>query len=105
MVNRSLTVLVVLFGLAGPVQAGPVEDKLIASLRAQGFEDIETERTWLGRLRIEAENDAFKREIVIDPRTGEILRDFWLNQNEDDEDDEDAGGWLRNLFDPRDGED
>ena len=42
-------------------------------------------RTWLGRIRIEAESGTHEREIVFNQRTGEILRDFWEELEDDDE--------------------
>lgn len=35
-----------------------------------------TERTWLGRVRISANGDLGQREIILNPRTGEVLRDI-----------------------------
>ena len=35
-------------------------------------------RTWLGRIRVEAVNDRYQREVVVDRVTGEILRDYML---------------------------
>ncbi|MCX7890657.1 MAG: hypothetical protein N2422_13185 [Rhodobacteraceae bacterium] len=69
------------FGLAalaaGPALAAGLEDDLVAQLRAQGFTEISVSRTWLGRVRILAEGPDGWREIVFNPRTGEILRDYW----------------------------
>lgn len=72
-------------------------DVLISQLTAQGFTIISVTRTWLGRVRIVASNGHFRREIIVNPRTGEILRDVWINiqngqfgsgfYNPDDEDD------------------
>jgi uncharacterized membrane protein YgcG len=50
---------------------------VIAQLRAQGFRSVVQERTLLGRVRILASRTDGKREIIINPRTGEILRDLW----------------------------
>ena len=36
------------------------------------------QRTWLGRVRIIAQNASFRREVVIDPTTGEIRRDLLI---------------------------
>lgn len=60
---------------AGRVFAASIEDDIIAQLKKQGFTDITSETTWLGRLRILAWRNDGSREIVINPRTGEILRD------------------------------
>ena len=57
-------------------QADSLSDSLTRQLRAQGFTEVEVSRTWLGRLRVEARNDRMHREIVVNPNTGEILRDY-----------------------------
>ncbi len=49
-------------------------------LRSQGFTRLDVHRTWLGRIRIEAYSKTQKREIVLNPRTGEILRDYWRSR-------------------------
>lgn len=63
--------------MAGPALAQGVVDDVVAQLRRQGFRSIVTERTLLGRIRIIATRSDGSREIIINPRTGEILRDFW----------------------------
>jgi len=64
---------------AAPVAAQPssVTDQIIAMLRDQGYTEIRISRTWLGRVRILAVSGQYWREIIISPRTGEILRDYW----------------------------
>lgn len=62
--------------LAGPSFAGSYEQDIVAQLRAQGYVGISLSHTWLGRARIVASNDRFNREIILDPNTGEILRDL-----------------------------
>jgi uncharacterized membrane protein YgcG len=73
---------VVIFGLAaalaGPVMASGFQDEIVASLRAQGYDQITVEVTLLGRVKITAIKQNYLREIVVNPRTGEILRDLWL---------------------------
>ena len=64
---------------AGMAQAGwalTVEERLLAGLQAQGYTVIEKGYTFLGRLRIVAESSEIHREIVVNPGTGEILRDY-----------------------------
>ncbi len=63
--------------LPGQVFASELEDFLVRELKIQGFSNITVSRTWLGRVRIVATSDRFKREIIANPRTGEILRDYW----------------------------
>lgn len=54
-----------------------VIDRIRAQLRSQGYTRISLERTLLGRVRILAIGPGSRREIIVDPRTGEILRDLW----------------------------
>lgn len=46
------------------------------ALRAEGYSEIEVERTWLGRIKIEAERGREEREIILNRSTGEVLRDY-----------------------------
>ncbi|MCB1388803.1 MAG: hypothetical protein KDK12_06620 [Rhodobacteraceae bacterium] len=52
-------------------------DDVVRDLRRQGYGAITIGRTLLGRTRIVATGTPGRREIVVNPRTGEILRDFW----------------------------
>ncbi len=64
---------------AGMAQAGlglTVEERLVTALQDQGYTVLEKGYTFLGRLRIVAESDQIHREIVVNPGTGEILRDY-----------------------------
>lgn len=60
--------------------AATAADQIVAQLRDQGFSGIEVERTWLGRTRILAKRGDATREIILNPATGEILRDLWLTK-------------------------
>lgn len=64
-----------------PALADGYAESIVRQLKAQGFSKIETEQTWLGRTRIVAEGSQGEREIIVNPNTGEILRDLWLAQN------------------------
>jgi hypothetical protein len=68
--------------LAGPATAQDVAGDIIAQLLQQGFTDVTSSTTWLGRVRILAQRDNDSREIVVNPRTGEILRDVWLGRRD-----------------------
>ena len=59
-------------GPAAAIEAG----EIVAQLRAQGFAQIRVSHTFLGRVRIEAQSPRLHREIVLNPKTGEILRDY-----------------------------
>ena len=74
-------VAAVQFGLAAAAFAASAADQIIAQLRDQGFTEIEVEQTWLGRTRIVAEREDASREIILNPSTGEILRDLWLTKD------------------------
>ena len=62
--------------LALPVMAGTPEEDILASLEAQGYHLVVRDRTWLGRIWMIVESDEVRREIVFNPGTGEILRDY-----------------------------
>lgn len=55
-----------------------VADEIVRQLQADGYTDIVLEKTWLGRIRIRAVSGAGTREIIVNPSTGEILRDLWI---------------------------
>lgn len=54
---------------------------VVVELTQQGYSNIKVYWTWLGRLRILAHRNGGTREIVLNPRTGEILRDLWTAAN------------------------
>ena len=62
---------------SGAAQAKDFASSVIDQLRAQGYGSVEQERTLLGRVRITATRSDGQREIIINPKTGEILRDLW----------------------------
>ena len=66
----------VLLAFAAPAHAQDIEKQIILQLRAQGFGTVEVSRTLLGRSRIVARSPALRREIVVNPNTGHILRDY-----------------------------
>lgn len=66
---------------AAPAMADVFSERIVQQLEQQGFRSISTERTWLGRTRITAEGSAGQREIIVNPNTGEILRDLLLTAN------------------------
>jgi hypothetical protein len=62
---------------AGQVSASEYADRIVIWLQEQGFVGFEVKKTWLGRIKIEAYANGIEREIIINARTGEILRDYW----------------------------
>ncbi|MBD3678513.1 MAG: hypothetical protein HUJ27_08935 [Rhodobacteraceae bacterium] len=87
-----LTLIAFVMVFPALAHAQTLEERITAQLREQGYTSITVERTFLGRVRILAEGPGMEREIVLNPRTGEILRDIWELDDGDDFD----------LFDPRD---
>ncbi|WP_435259568.1 hypothetical protein ACSBLW_07350 [Thioclava sp. FR2] len=76
MIRLLLTVFLV-FGLSLPALArdASLEKRFTAALQAGGFSVREIGYTFWGRLRIVATLDGMEREIIINPNTGEVLRD------------------------------
>lgn len=79
MLKRIIFILVLAMALpvAQPVLANPIADSAVSQLRKQGYNDIQVQRTLLGRIRITATSETYTRELVIHPITGEIMRDRW----------------------------
>jgi len=76
--KRILIPLVISAGLLGaPAHAAASEDSIVAELRDQGFTRIEIRRTLLGRTRILATSSTYEREIILNPSSGVIIRDYW----------------------------
>lgn len=76
----------ILFALAAvmalPVAAATAKEpyeEWIDWLEDAGYSDITATRTFLGRIQIQARLGRMNREIVINPRTGEVLRDVMLD--------------------------
>jgi hypothetical protein len=60
--------------------ADQIKDSIVSQLRSQGFTRIEVSRTLLGRARVTAKSPTLDREIIYNPVTGEILRDYWTER-------------------------
>ena len=66
--------LMVAGGAAGAEEPA---DSIVRQLREQGYVEFSVDRTWLGRIQVIAlAPDGTRREIVVSPGTGEILRDY-----------------------------
>lgn len=91
MLKKLLLILALSCGAALPAFADAVSDLVIGNLKAQGFTIVQMDRTWLGRMWILARNSEVQREVVFNPVTGEILRDYTV--------------LLASLGAPRDGSD
>ncbi|MBS0126171.1 hypothetical protein [Thetidibacter halocola] len=80
------TALLATLPVAG--QAQTATDQVISQLRREGYRRISVSRTFLGRVRITARGPAGSREVILNPGTGAVLRDY-LRRNDDDRDDDD----------------
>lgn len=97
---KRLAICLVLVGAPHVAAAQSVQDQIVTQLRDQGFEEISLNRTWLGRVRVIALRDELRRELVFNPQTGEILRDYSVILSGDDDDDDTK---APRLFNPSGG--
>ncbi len=78
---------------ATAAQARDRSDDILRELKLNGYRIEDVGRTFLGRVRILATKNGGRREIIVNPATGEILRDLWIAQGGgDDWDDWDDDG-------------
>jgi len=84
---KRLLLCLVLAGAPLTAVAQSVQDQIVSQLQAQGFDKITLNNTWLGRVRVIALRNDLRRELVFNPQTGEILRDYWVTLDDDDNDD------------------
>ena len=59
----------------GPALARSLEEQVFSALRRQGYRNLSSNRTFLGRLRVTGTKGEKKREIILNRQTGEVLRD------------------------------
>ncbi len=97
--NRRLFVATACMALltAGTAMARDVADTIVRQLRAQGYSDVTVTSTWLNRTRIHGRSSNAEREIILNPNTGEILRDLYVGDDSgsriyDDRDNSGRGG-------------
>ncbi|MBU2962223.1 hypothetical protein KO516_15655 [Citreicella sp. C3M06] len=67
-------------------------EDVVEHLAVDGFEVLDIRRTLLGRLRFRAQRGDILREVVLNPSTGVILRDYVTRRRLPDERDGDRGG-------------
>ncbi len=70
-----LTSLIAAGLAAGSAQAATYQERIVNELRDLGYSEVIVQTTLLGRVRIRATKGRDLREIVLNPRTGEVLRD------------------------------
>jgi hypothetical protein len=74
--KRLILAAVCAIALGQPVLAQSIDERIAASLQAEGYQIVTMSRTWLGRIYVIAETDSVRREMVFNPATGEVLRDY-----------------------------
>lgn len=107
--RRRLILCALALCVATPVAAQSIVDRVIGDLRRLGYTEFRVGSTLLGRRRVLAVGPSGTREIILNPRTGEILRDFQQStqgavllgggrrdgndgRRDNDDDDDDRGG-------------
>lgn len=91
MIARLILILcLALSPIAADADERAVRDRIVRELREDGYDDIRLFRTFLGRLRFIGEDGRSRREIIVSPKTGVILRDYvrFFDLDEDDERDD-----------------
>lgn len=76
MIRRIFILAALSLPFAPSADAQDAEAHITSLLVDQGFVVIRVERTLLGRIQVWAERGVIRREIVINRRSGEILRDY-----------------------------
>lgn len=94
--NRLALALVLVLAGTAVAWADRVTDAITRQLRQQGYTEITVTRTFLGRDRIVATSPTREREIIVNPRTSEILRDY--TESRDDAGAEAPRRGLLDLF-------
>ena len=74
--TRFCGIIILNFSLAVSVSATEFRDAMLDKLTSEGFIIKTVHNTFLGRLKIYAIREDIGRELVINPYTGEIFRDF-----------------------------
>lgn len=111
--RRHMLLALALWSLAGPALARTVTERVARDLSRQGFTRVDITRTLLGRDRVVATGPEGRREVIVNPRTGEILRDLWTPSGNSQggsglistDDDDDDGGRGRGRGRGRGGDD
>ncbi|MDJ1017875.1 MAG: hypothetical protein QNJ35_15310 [Paracoccaceae bacterium] len=93
---------ITLAAVPAQAQTSSIQDRIVEALGQEGYREVSVTRTWLGRLRFVAEKPGAEREIVVNPNTGVVLRDYERVLIDDDDED---GGWDEDEADDEEDED
>ncbi len=78
---KLLSLLLAGFLAAQPASAQSLAEDIALQMTRLGFVSVTIDGTWLGRVRVTGTRNGTSREIILNPNTGEILRDLWLDEN------------------------
>lgn len=81
-----------LVATAGSSLALSFDDDVAARLLREGYRITYRKRTWLGRVRFKAQKGKTIREVVVDPTSGEVLRDYSESASSRDEKSAESNG-------------
>lgn len=93
--------IIVMLIFSNPASAQGFEDVLVTKMKNDGYRLVERKKSLLGRVILEFRSNKLERQIIIKPNTGEIIRDY---AEEFDDDGDEKEGWLERLLDPFYGE-
>ncbi len=79
MLRRLILLTGLIWCMAMQAFADPLTESVVRQLQERGYQEVIVTRTWLGRNRIVATSPGRLREIILNPTTGEILRDFQIS--------------------------
>ncbi|MCB6178968.1 hypothetical protein LHP98_12625 [Rhodobacter sp. Har01] len=74
--RRFLALGAAALAVAQPAHAKDIVAQIVRQLEKRGYSEITVSRTLLGRVRIVGRGSKGSREIILNPATGEILRDL-----------------------------
>ena len=72
----ALTLMLSLLPAVAAADDALVRDRIVVELTEDGYQQIRISKTLLGRMRFIATKPDYRREIVVNPVTGVILRDY-----------------------------
>ena len=82
MLKRLILVFCLIIGADQVAAQGTsLRDRIVSQLREDGYTEIRMSRTLLGRIRFLAIGPPGRREIVVHPATGVVLRDYFKSGN------------------------
>lgn len=104
--RRLLFAFLCFCNLGLPAWAETMDERIAMVLEAEGYRIVTQYRTWLGRIYVVAETDDVRREMVFNPATGEVLRDYAVTKGaplavagSDDDDDDDTASLAATASD------